>query len=230
MDGENQKPVHDNGLNSSPVDAFLPPDPSSPTPEPEKALQRANKRLRQRAVTLPGKMSRADLVKIKRTNAAALSAYPGVKFPAMPKTFGECLERFGQDKPCPYARCRHHLAVDVRQGADGTAAVKVNFPQADTALDIPETCSLRAAHFSPEGQTLDSVASKLNITRERARQIEAVALLKMRGGMALHHPTDYDDHWDDAEVADCADADELAEALEVASVLDHAIPGAGDLL
>ncbi len=192
---------HDNRLDYSPSTEFSLSDGVLVALDPQKRAGEPPRPILQRAKTLPGKLSRARLVKIKAENAAALSAYPGADLPAMPKNFGECLERFGATDPCPYARCKHHLAVDVLPGSGARdPAVKVNFPLAETAIDIPDTCSLRVAALNPEGQTLADVAQRLNITRERARQIEVIALSKLRGAMSPYHPSEnYNDHWDDTD-------------------------------
>ena len=100
-----------------------------------------------------------------------------------PRTWGECEERgLGAWVPCPYVGCKHHLAVDVSARC---GSIKEAYPGLDVD-QLPATCSLRVA---AEGEhTLEAVGQLANITRERARQIEAKALKKLArspGGKAL---------------------------------------------
>ena len=85
-------------------------------------------------------------------------------------------------RPCPWVSCRHHLAVDVdeRIGYASTSTVKCNplLGEEDDILAMPETCSLDVAERG--GMTLDEVGQLLGVTRERVRQIELVALTRLR--------------------------------------------------
>jgi len=85
-----------------------------------------------------------------------------------PKIRGECTHR----RPCPWVGCRHHLWLEVSPAG----SVKLLFGCAELD-DLPDTCALDAAERG--GLTLREVGRRLNITRERARQIEWWALLKM---------------------------------------------------
>lgn len=88
----------------------------------------------------------------------------------MPKTRGECASGL---RPCPFVACRHHLAADVN-AAGGLTLVHGH----DDVTKIQHTCSLDLA--DREGMTLEEVADALSITRERVRQIEVMALEKLR--------------------------------------------------
>jgi hypothetical protein len=57
-----------------------------------------------------------------------------------------------------------------------SGSLKINFPDQSTS-DLPSTCALDVAERG--GQSLEEVGSLLNITRERARQIEVAALRKI---------------------------------------------------
>lgn len=105
-------------------------------------------------------------------------------------------------RPCPWVSCKHHMFVDVNQTTGG---MKVNFPEFDvwdmasmsaaeiSALNdeqlaelvelrgwsslIP-SCSLDMADAGPV--VLERVGVFLNVTRERARQLEATGMAKLR--------------------------------------------------
>jgi hypothetical protein len=89
-----------------------------------------------------------------------------------PTTRGQCEN---QMRPCPFVMCRHHLFVDERPNG----GLKFPFGQKLNALDtMPYTCSLDACEQG--GMTLEEVALATNITRERVRQVEVMALMKLR--------------------------------------------------
>lgn len=86
-----------------------------------------------------------------------------------PKTRGECK---GGVRPCPFVACRAHLAIDVVN--DGS--IKRNFP--DLELDeMADTCALDVADRGEH--TLEATAQRMNLTRERLRQIEVRALITL---------------------------------------------------
>jgi hypothetical protein len=91
---------------------------------------------------------------------------------AMPKTRGDCVDG---PRPCPFARCRHHLALDVD---DRNGSIRHNFPGVAPG-DWEHSCALDDADLG--GMTLAEIGERMSITRERARQIEAVAMRKIRG-------------------------------------------------
>ena len=96
---------------------------------------------------------------------------------ARPRTRGDCVNG---PRPCPWVACRHHLALEVNERGN----VRLVFPDRDLE-QMTETCSLDVADA---GQlTLHEVGDLLNITRERARQLEAGAMewFKLAGGDAV---------------------------------------------
>lgn len=108
----------------------------------------------------------------KRHLAVVSAQYPEAI--ERPRTFGECLEEgYGDACACPFVGCKHHLYLDV---TERNGNIKFNHPgkQPD---EIGETCALRVAER--EGITLEELGSLLNFTRERARQIEGIALAKL---------------------------------------------------
>lgn len=97
-----------------------------------------------------------------------VEAYP------RPRTRGECVDG---PRPCPYAGCRHHLFLDVQ----GSGNLKLNFPELEPG-DLDESCSLDVA--DRREHSLDEIGQIMSVTRERARQIEERALLKLAASSA----------------------------------------------
>lgn len=87
-----------------------------------------------------------------------------------PATRGECAS---VERPCPFVSCKHHLFLDVRE----TGSIKFNFPALEPD-QLKETCSLDVA--DGDGLSLDDVGELLNLVRERIRQIEVRAMIKLR--------------------------------------------------
>lgn len=87
----------------------------------------------------------------------------------MPLSRQECI---GKDEPCPFVRCRHHLAIDVND----IGSAKVNFP-GWSIVEMTETCSLNVAMRGPA--TTERVAALMNLSTERIRQIEREAWRKI---------------------------------------------------
>ena len=77
-------------------------------------------------------------------------------------------------RPCPYVGCRHNVYLDVTE----TGTIKINFPWI-TPLDIPANMSCALDVAERGGVTLDDIASAINLTRERVRQLEQVAIDKI---------------------------------------------------
>lgn len=78
------------------------------------------------------------------------------------------------ERPCPWVSCAHHLYIDV---SPRSGAIKVNFPDLEV-WEMPETCALDVADRM--GLTLDEVATLMNLTRERIRQLETRSVAKLR--------------------------------------------------
>lgn len=109
--------------------------------------------------------------------------------PPRPRTRNECLTT---ERPCPWVACRHHLYLDV----SSSGAIKLNFPDLEV-WELPESCALDVAERGGlpgsgqgEGVILEEVASVMNLTRERIRQIEVRGIASMlradrRGTKAL---------------------------------------------
>ncbi len=89
---------------------------------------------------------------------------------ALPQTRAEC-ER--AHRPCPYVTCRYHLYLDVQPN---TGALKMNFPDLEPD-ELQESCALDVADRGP--MKLETVGAMMNLTRERARQVENKALARL---------------------------------------------------
>ena len=82
-------------------------------------------------------------------------------------THGACRRLPG---PCPYAICRFNLTAETRD-TRGAKPTHANEPI------LREACALEAADHG--GMTLEEIASRFALTRERVRQIELSALRKL---------------------------------------------------
>ena len=104
----------------------------------------------------------------------------GAKF-GPPATFEACLK---EKEPCVHYGCRHHAGIEV-----DSDILKLNFPDRDVD-EMPETCTLRVANKgegkkgnAAEWRTVmscEEVGVVLNLTSERVRQEERVALAKFK--------------------------------------------------
>lgn len=87
--------------------------------------------------------------------------YADGELATFPATRGECKDG---PRPCPWVRCRHHLAGEVKLNG----ALKLYHP--DRELEqLEDTCSLDVADRGP--MNLEGIGVRLNIVRERVRQI-----------------------------------------------------------
>jgi hypothetical protein len=96
-------------------------------------------------------------------------------------THGACRKLPG---PCPHAVCRFNLTAE---GRDSRGAK----PAHEVAPVLREACALEAADQG--GMTLEEIASRLALTRERVRQIELGALKKL---VRQLHRSDWVDNGD----------------------------------
>lgn len=95
-----------------------------------------------------------------------------------PKTRAQCS---GVARPCPWVGCRHNLYLDV---SETTGAIKYNFPDLEPdQMPAGESCALDILEREPDGVTLQETGRLMNLTRERVRQLENIALSKLTGEM-----------------------------------------------
>ena len=96
-----------------------------------------------------------------------------------PRVRAECR---GGPRPCPYVSCRHHLAYEI----DSDGEIVENFPGRGLE-ELLDTCALDVADRGAEGGSglsLQQVGDRLNVTRERVRQIELAAIHRLHDTLA----------------------------------------------
>jgi hypothetical protein len=128
------------------------------------ALGRVSRRVRRRRSI---RVARATRDERERALSRALELEQNV---IRPLTREHCAEG---PRPCPFVACRHHLYLDV---APETGTIKLNFPDLEV-WELADSCALDIAEAG--GLELERTGALLNVTRERIRQIEAVALAKL---------------------------------------------------
>ena len=135
-------------------------------PEISRKIRRRRRRTRPRSKTIAMKrLTREEL------RQGALM-YPPVDIPR-PTTREECR---GEQRPCPWVACKHHLYLDINPE---TGSIKINFPDLEP-WELQHTCALDVAERG--GITLEEVGEIMNLTRERIRQVEVRGLLKLKMG------------------------------------------------
>lgn len=87
--------------------------------------------------------------------------------PTRPTTRAECARGV---RPCPFVSCRYHLYLEV---SPRTGSLKLNFPDLEV-WELVESCSLDVAERG--AQSTELLGELLNLTPERARQLEQNAL------------------------------------------------------
>lgn len=87
-----------------------------------------------------------------------------------PRTRADCAS---VPRPCPYIGCRHHLGIDPQPNG----SFRLTYGHDDVG-QMRYTCSLDLADRGP--MTLEQVGHVLGVTRERARQMETVAMFAAR--------------------------------------------------
>jgi len=76
-------------------------------------------------------------------------------------------------RPCLWVRCKYNLYLDVTE----SGSIKVNFPDRGPG-EMEHSCALDEADRG--GMTLTMIAERLNVSRERVRQVEFRILRKLR--------------------------------------------------
>jgi hypothetical protein len=141
------------------------PAPAEPEPQPSEPPKPAT-----RVWTHGAHMSKRRLTLLRLENEYSFSWDDHTP----PMSRGDCLPGgVNEQRPCPWARCRWHLAFDYNQR---NGSLTENFPDLDFD-QIPQTCALDVAD---RGETsLDDVGQLLNVTREAMRLTEIRAFKKI---------------------------------------------------
>lgn len=123
-------------------------------------------------LSLPRKRRPATLSprRLRRERASSTSLL-AILDQERPETRAQC--RNGP-RPCLWVSCRFHLYLDVNQA---TGSLKLNFPHLEP-WQLPQSCALDLAEQG--GLTLEAIGALLNLTRERARQLEQSGLAKLK--------------------------------------------------
>ena len=107
----------------------------------------------------------------------------GFEAPPRPKTWGDCQ---GHEGPCPWVGRSMNLYLDV--GDDGS--IRYNFPDLEPH-EVTYSCALVEAErvsgggsAERHGLTLDDLALRMNLTRERVRQLEVAIKTKLARELA----------------------------------------------
>lgn len=92
-----------------------------------------------------------------------------------PKKYSDCaaVGLGSPGRPCPYASCEHHAMFTI---VDGEYRLTYDTDEID---EMPFTCF---AYESAIPLTLESIGERLNISKERVRQIQNEALAKLKDG------------------------------------------------
>lgn len=156
------------------ADAEVPPSDDLvradvPTHRVVDGVRHRERRSAPRATTIARKALTREVLRIGRAELDELDAEHLMDIPR-PRTRAER----GTARPCPFVGCRHHLYLDVDAE---TGSIKLNFPEIEPE-DLAHSCALDAADEGPH--TLDAIGERTNVTRERARQVEVTALMKLR--------------------------------------------------
>lgn len=130
--------------------------------------RRDRRRARPRASVISHKVMAAEVARHAGT--------PSASHEDRPATRGDCESG---PRPCPWVTCRYHLYLDINPR---TGSIKLNFPDLEP-WEMQNTCALDVAE-SLDGGSLSIVGEALNLSRERARQLEGRALRKVAPTLA----------------------------------------------
>lgn len=97
---------------------------------------------------------------------------PPVEGVDRPRTWGECRAAL-ELGPCPWVSCKHHLYLDINPQ---TGSIILNFPDLEP-WELNHSCSLDVTEGGE--LTLDIVGARMNLTRERIRQVETRAMNRL---------------------------------------------------
>lgn len=127
-----------------------------------------------RGLGLTSRSSTKSASRIKRLEREEIRAWLPVyeEYAAdRPKVRGDCENA---QRPCVFVSCKYNTYIDVKK----SGSLVLNFPDKNPEEVPPQhSCALDIADLG--GSSLEDVARVLNMTRERVRQIQEVALHKL---------------------------------------------------
>lgn len=115
-------------------------------------------------------MKRANKEGLKAEEKLLAAGEPPIDTTDRPRDDRDCET---MAKPCPFVGCAYHLYLDVNPR---TGAILFNFPGLEPS-ELEYSCSLEEARRG--GLTLEEVATRVSLTRERIRQMEVRILNKL---------------------------------------------------
>jgi hypothetical protein len=126
----------------------------------------------------PKSIGNDALTKSERASLDADAPRLAVFYETRPTLLGDCLRQgylvvsHGPCLPCPWASCRHHLQIEVKEATGNMLrpTIKENFPGRDFD-ELEETCSFRGP-LRGDDASQERVGELLNITMQRVDQIE----------------------------------------------------------
>lgn len=124
--------------------------------------------------------SRTENERQLRESVALALLDPETTYPVgleRPQTRGDCKDG---PRPCPWAGCRFHLALDVHTNGN----LQTNTPDIPI-WEMAETCALDVA--DRDDATLNEIGAWLDLSRERVRQLETMGLKKLLRHITRKH-------------------------------------------
>ena len=132
--------------------------------------RRAHRNRRHRSVRAKS-FNAAELAELVRTEPEPPTQHEKRRLKLLrPRTRADCIDG---PRPCPWVSCREHLYLDT----SAAGSIKLNFPDLEPG-ELEHSCALDIADAG--GATLEGTGKILNITRERARQIEVSATARYK--------------------------------------------------
>lgn len=122
-----------------------------------------------------------NISRLRKSDIKALSEeFPEPTEHLRPRTRAECVNGI---RPCPFVSCRHHLYLDVSRNG----SIKFQFPDLEVC-EMTESCALDVAEKGDV--TLEKLGEIMNLTRERARQLESEAMCSAKFRLKVLHASE----------------------------------------
>jgi len=116
--------------------------------------------MKKKVIFHPRRHSKVEHESVNREYEKELSELDELR----PKTRADCVNGY---RPCMWASCRYNLRYEITE-------IGSIFDHLDD--DAVVTCALDVVDANPDGMSLDKMSAVLKVTRERARQLEMIAV------------------------------------------------------